>query len=107
MQTESSQLKQYRSPCLNYARGAGHVFLPWHLKRASCLQNTAPVLQDTSFKERSKAPYLFPPDHNSLKNGWNRSNQVLRLDTSSYWGVVEVLCISCCMFPLLISGLIT
>ena len=92
-------------------RGAGHVFLPWHVKRAFvlalCLQKTAPVLQDTSFKERSQAPYLFPPDYNGLKNGWDRSNQVLRLDTSSYWGVVEVLCISCCMFPLLISGLIT
>ena len=51
---------------------------------ALCLQNTAPVLQDTSFKERSKAPYSFPPDHNSLKNGWDRSNQVLRLDTFNH-----------------------
>ena len=41
-----------------------------------------------------------------LKIGLDRYIQVLRLDTSSYWGVVEVLCINCCMFPLLISGLI-
>ena len=41
---------------------------------ASCLQKTKPVLQVISFEERLQAWYLFPPDHNSLKNGWDSYN---------------------------------
>ena len=55
MQTESSQLKQYRSPGLNYARGAGHVFLPWHVKRASCLPCACKKLRQFCRIHRSRS----------------------------------------------------